>query len=403
MKRLIILFLVICNSINGQNNSKSDIINSENAAYPLDYLTSAVTKLVQAEGHELNRINSDGVIYSIGSASTGVPSNAPSGFVVSRNIAFAKAVLRAKIEMLKISGESVTTQKKFSLVNNLKNSEDPDAIQKATIIDKLQLLESKSIDNALIQAGVSELEVEKLNQPQKQKVFEEKYYNYVASLVSSMIKGISIFKIVEGEVGHNDYQVAVCIKFSIANENLAANYKSLGATDETLKSGLITRLIEIESNKLIPKLGAQIIEDSFGNRYIIGFGQSSIQQVNARQSAFENMGYQKARLNAIDNIKTLLSEDLIGKQSEEDIEKIVQFKGGEQSFYTENNFNEMIDSKKSSLVLNTLELRRWKSNHPMNKEVVYGSIVVLLKNGVTPNIEMKPTVKGKFIESEDIK
>jgi hypothetical protein len=327
-----------------------------------------------------------------------------SGFINSRNIAFSKAVLRAKVELLKLSGESITTQKNFSLVNKLKNGNDQDAIQKASLVDKMEALADKSLDNALVEVGVNELEVEKMNQEQKEKKFEEKYYYYVASLVSSMIRGIVIYKIVEGEIGNNDYQVAVCIEYSLENQNFSARFKELGATPETLESSLIKKIENAEQSKLIPKLGAQIITDSLGNRYIVGFGQSSLPKQSSRQSTFDNIGYQKAKLNALENIKSLIAENLIGKQSEEDIEKILEYSSGEQGYYSENTFIEMIESKKSSLKLNTLEIKRWKGTHPANSESVYGSVVILLKENIIPKTTTgnnDKTTKGNFLESQD--
>src|SRR3954452_2030730 len=125
MKKVLLFFFLYCNHSIAQSNigTKQDnvLVNAQICNEPLAQLTQSVTTQINKEGYSLNTVNKDGTIYCIGSASTGVPSSASSGFINSRNIAFSKAVLRAKVELLKLSGESITTQKNFSLVNKLKN------------------------------------------------------------------------------------------------------------------------------------------------------------------------------------------------------------------------------------------------------------------------------------------
>ena len=49
-------------------------------------------------------------------------------------------------------------------------------------------------------------------------------------------------KIVEGEVGSNDYEVAVCVKYSPENQSIASNVKNLGADKTTLNSTTINNI-----------------------------------------------------------------------------------------------------------------------------------------------------------------
>lgn len=78
------------------------------------------------------------------------------------------------------------------------------------------------------------------------------------------------------------------------------------------------------------------------------------QKTDTRQSSFINIGRRKARLQAVENIKNLLAEDLVGKEISETVEKISEFQDGEQSLFTEDNFSELIQSKRSSIKMNTM-------------------------------------------------
>lgn len=374
---------------------------------PSDKLAESVTAKLQSKGKSLNTVNSDGSVYIIGTASTGVPSN-KSGFISSRNIAFAKAEMRAKVELLRLSGEVITSERNSALVSKNIQGSDPDASSKASMIEKAAAVVDKSLDKALLELGVSDSEISSMNQEAKEKRYSENFYNYVSSYVGSMIKGVSVIKIAEGEVGSSDYEVAVCVKYSPEQQEEAADIKNLGASKEVINSNTVKNIQSLAAEKLISKLGAQFFKDENGNKFILGFGQSSVQKSSQRQSNFINIGRRKARLQAIENIKNLLSEDLVGKEISESIEKISEFQSGEQSLYTEENFSELIKSKRSSIKLNTMNIRDWKGNHPVSNSLVVGTIVILTEqnnvdfNSTTETKKVNETQKSDYKVSEDI-
>ena len=269
-------------------------------------------------------------------------------------------------------------------------------------------LADKSIDKALSELGVSDSEISSLNQDQKEKRYSENFYNYVSSYVGSMIKGVSVIKIAEGEVGSNDYEVAVCVKYSPEQQSEASNIENLGASTETINSNVVNKIRTMPSEDLISKLGAQFFKDENGNRFILGFGQASVQKSESRQSTFINIGRRKSRLQAVENIKNLLSEDLVGKEISESVEKITEFQDGEQSLYTEDNFSELIQSKRSSVKMNTMNIKDWNGTHPVSNSMVVGTVVILTESNninLTKNtaIDKKGvTKKSEYKISEDI-
>ena len=383
------------------------IDNSVIIDLPSDKLEETIASKLASKGKSLNTVNNDGSIYMIGTASTGVPVN-KNGFITSRNIAFAKAELRAKIQILKLAGEVVTSERNSSLISKNVQGNDPDAVKKASLIEKVAKVADASLDKALTELGVSESEIQSMNQSEKEKRYSEKFYNYVSSFVGSMIKGVSVVKIAEGEVGSSDYEIAVCVKYSPEQQSEAANYKSLGASQETINSNVVKNIQTLDPEKLISKLGAQLFKDENGNRFILGFGQSAVRKTGSRQSNAINIGKKKARLQAVQNIKNFIAEDLIGKEISETIEKISEYQDGEESLYTEDNFSELIKSKSSSIKMNTLSLRDWKGSHPVSNTMIVGSIVILTEtNNINFNknindSKQQETQKSDYKVSEDI-
>lgn len=374
--------------------------NSVIVDLPSDKLNETISSILAKKGKSMNTVNQDGSIYIIGTASTGVPVTS-NGFITSRNIAFSKAELRAKTELLRLSGEVITSERNSALVSNNVQGNDPDAKSKASFLEKVATVADKSLDKALEELGVSESEIAGLNQTQKQKRYSENFYNYVSSYVASMVKGVAVIKIAEGEVGNNDYQVAVCIKYSPEQQSEASNIKNLGASQEVINSKTVNKIRSLESEKLMSKLGAQFFKDEKGNRFILGFGQSSVRKSDNRQSQMINIGRRKSRLQAVENIKNLLAEDLVGKEIEETVEKISEFQDGEQSLYTEDNFSELIKSKKSSLKMNTMNVKDWQGNHPVSGSFVVGTVVILTEsNSINFNASKEIKKDGKTTKSE---
>ena len=374
---------------------------------PSDKLAESVTAKLMKSGKYLSTVNSDGSVYFIGSASTGVPVN-KNGFITSRNIAFAKAELRAKVELLRLTGEIVTSERNSALISRNIQGSDSDAIQKASFIEKVAAVADKSLDKALSQLGVDQSEIAQMNQSQKEKRYSENFYNYVSSFVGSMVKGVSVIKIAEGEVGSSDYEVAVAIKYSPEQQSEAANIKNLGASQKVINSETVNKLRTLSPDKLVSKLGAQFFKDENGNRFVLGFGQSSVQKSNTRQSSLINIGRRKSRLQAVENIKNLLAEDLVGKEISETVEKISEFQDGEQALYTEDNYSELIQSKRSSIKMNTMKIKDWTGTHPISGTTVVGTVVILTESNninLTKNtaIDKKgETKKSEYKISEDI-
>lgn len=380
--------------------------NTAIVEYPSDRLRNTAQSHLSRSGKSLNTINSDGTVYMIGSASTAVPSNA-NGFIASRNIAYARAELRAKIDILRLSGEQITSERSSTLIDRAVSGEDPDAQQKASMLQKALLVVDASLDRALAELGVSQSEIARMNQQEKERIYEETFYNYVSSFVSGLIRGITTLQIVEGDAGSNDYQVAVLVKYDPELQNLAARFPELGATQEQLNSPIVDQLRTTDPNQLISKMGAQVFRLPDGSRVLVGYGQSSYRATGSRQSNQERIAFSRARLQAVESIKNMIAEDLISKEVSESIEKVIEYADGTGNMYSEENYSELIESRASTINMNTFELRQWKAAHPVSDHIVTGSIVVLTERVgslTTGNqaVGQDETSRSEFLQSSTL-
>ena len=145
-------------------------VQSELAEFPEEALTKSMMASLSKQGKSLGVINNDGSIYVIGAATTARPSNM-SGFINSRNNAYAIAELTAKMNLLRMAGESITSGRGFQMLEDIIEGEDPDAKKTATMLDKAAKIADKSLDKALSELGVSEAEIASMNEPQKKAAY----------------------------------------------------------------------------------------------------------------------------------------------------------------------------------------------------------------------------------------
>ena len=383
---------------------------------PFDKLTESVQAKLTKEGKLINILNDDGTIYVVDAAVTNRSVN-QQGFISSRNIAYSKAVLKAKTKILRVLGEVVKSEKNFQdYFNDGSGGIDPALVEKASYLDKLKAVADKSLDRALEELGVDKSEIMLMNQGKKEEQYRNAYSSLLETYGAALMNGVTTVKIVEGDLG-NDYQVAVCLKFSPAQSLEAANQNNLGATKEVFGSDAVKKLQTIKPEKLISNLGAQLFKDDNGKRFLVGFGQASVRQSDKNQSRYEMAGYRKARLNALSSIKDFIAEDLSFQEIASSVEKSRGYFDGTTEEYYEDKMNLLIEAKSTTAKISTMDLRQWKGIHPVSKNLVVGYMIVLTSDttieferpnsssqnkSTNSNKSSGPTSKSEFLESSDL-
>ena len=376
--------------------------------YPSDVLRDFVTKSLGKKGKALGQVNNDGTIYNIGAASTGVPSNR-SGFIASRNVAFRKAVLIAKSEFIRAQGMKISSEEGLTILDNYIEGTDPETQKKASFLQKLGKLANQSIDKALIELGVSQTEVSKMNQGAKEAMFRDEYRQKGLQFAAGMLKGLSVCKIVEGEVGGNDYQIAVLVKYSKENQALAAmiqddiNYQ----LDLQKPSKTLNKIKNAEPKDLLPRMGVLTTVDKNGQSVVLAYGQSEIRKTGSRQSAAETRAFAQAANIARDNLKNFIAQDIALEEITENAEVLSSYADGTSDFFSQNKFEQSIKSKMSSVNnLRSYEMKRWKVQHPQSGHRVAGVVIAWSKNFADKSRDVQKTLNKSnsdlFIEDNTL-
>ncbi len=363
--------LAASSAVKETQNVQADVME-----FPEDALTNSMSTSLAKQGKALGTINSDGSIYVIGAATTARPSNM-SGFINSRNVAYSIAEMTAKMNLLRMAGEQITSGRGFQLLEDIIEGEDPDAKEKASMLEKAQMLADKSMDQALAKLGVSESEIRSMNETKKKAVFEQNFNQTIRSLVAGMVKGCSVVRIAEGESGGDDYQVAVCIKYSPEFQSFASVIQEGGKG--TIPTGSAkssrTKVMNMTADELVMRLGTWVTYNEQGQMVVYGFGQQEVQDASSRQSAAYSRAYSQARLQAVNNIKNFVAEDIVADEAMQTVEKLREYADGTNAYFSQNKWKQAVEAKSTTLNIATEQVRQWKGVHPTSQKPIAGYVV----------------------------
>lgn len=352
-------------------NVQSNIIE-----YPEDALINSLNLSLSNQGKALGVINDDGSIYVVGAATTARPSNM-SGFINSRNIAYSIAEMSAKMNLLRMAGEQIVSGRGFKLLEDIIEGEDPDAQEKATMLQKAEKIADKSLDKALSELGVSDEEIRQMNTAKKKAVYEQNFNQTIRSLVARMLQGCAVVRVAEGESGGDDYQVAVCVKYSPEFQSLASLIKSGG--NGTIPTGTTkssrNKIMSMPVDDLVMRMGVWVTYNEQGEMVIYGFGQQEVRAVGSRQSAAFSRAYSQARLQAVNNIKNFVAEDMVANETMQNVEKLAEYADGTNAYFSHTKWQQAVKSKESTLNIATRQVRQWKGVHPTSNTNIAGYIV----------------------------
>ena len=321
-------------------------VQSEVYDFPEDALTKSLTASLSKQGKGLGVINDDGSIYVIGAATTARPSNM-SGFINSRNIAYSIAEMTAKMNLLRMAGEQIASGRGFKLIEDISEGEDPDAKENA----------------------------EALKDPQAQ--YSQDYQQTVRSLVCGLVQGCAVVRIAEGECGGDDYQVAVCVKYSPEFQSFASLIKSGGRG--SIQTGAAKqsqhKIMSMKEEDLVYRLGVWQTYNEQGEMVIYGFGQQEVRETGSRASAAFSRAYSQARLQAVNNIKNFVAEDLVAEEAMNSVEKLNEYADGKNVYFSRQKWEQAVKAKETTLNIATEMVRQWKGVHSVSGTTVAGYVV----------------------------
>jgi hypothetical protein len=361
MKKFILSLLVFATSATlSYAQNPADLVNSpavvetqnvqsEVVEYPTEVLTKSMTASLAKSGRALGVINSDGSIYVIGEATSARPSNV-SGFIRSKNAAYNIAEMQAKMRILQMAGEQITSGRGYQLLQDIIEGEDPDAAQNAKEVKE-------------------ELE--------KGETARQDFQQKISTLVTGMMQGCAVVRIAEGEMGNDDYQVAVCVKYSPEFQAMASLMKAGGIGQVPTGAAKASRekVMNTPESDLVYKMGSWVTYDENGHMVVYGYGQDEVRETGARASAAISVATNKARLYAVNNVKNFVAEDMICNEILEDVEKFREYSDGTQAYFSRSKFQQAVEARSTTLNIDAQNIRTWRAVHPVSGTTVAGVIV----------------------------
>lgn len=317
--------------------------------YPSEVLAKSMIASLAKSGKALGVINSDGSIYIIGEATTACSSNMP-GFIRSKNNAYNIAEMQAKMRLLQMAGEQITSDRGYQLLQDIIEGEDPDAAQTAQEM-------KDAID--------------------KNETGRQDFKMKISSLVTGMMQGCAVVRMAEGEMEENNYQVAVCLKYSPEFQSIASLMKSggLGKVPTGTAKASREKVMNTPESDLIYKMGSWVTYDENGNMVVYGYGQEEVRETGSRASAAATIASSKARLYAVNNVKNFVAEDMICNEVIDDVEKFREYSDGSNAYFSRSKFQQAVESISTTLNIATQNVRTWRAVHPVSGTTVVGAIV----------------------------
>ena len=324
-------------------------VQGEVVEYPSEVLAKSMTASLAKSGRELGVINSDGSIYVIGEATSARPSNM-SGFIRSKNAAYNIAEMQAKMRILQMAGEQITSGRGYQLLQDIIEGQDPDAAQNA-----------QEVKDGL----------------EKREISRQDFQMKISSLVTGMMQGCAVVRIAEGEMGNDDYQVAVCVKYSPEFQSMASLMKAggIGTVPTGAAKASREKVMNTPESDLIYKMGSWVTYDENGHMVVYGYGQDEVRETGARASAAISIASNKARLYAVNNVKNFVAEDMICKEIIEDVEKFREYSDSTQAYFSRSKFQQAVEARSTTLNIATQNVRTWRAVHPISGTTIVGAIV----------------------------
>ena len=192
-----------------------------------------------------------------------------------------------------------------------------------------------------------------------------------------MVSGCAVVRIAEGEMGKDDYQISVCMKYSPEFQSFASLIKRGGMGNIPMGTAKDSRskILNMSTNDLVLRLGVWQTYNDKGEMVIFGFGQQEVLETGSRQSAAFSRAYSQARLQAVNNIKNFVAEDIVAEEAIESQEKLEEYADGSNAYFSRQKWENAVKAKSTTLNIATEQVRQWKGTHPTSGKDVAGFVV----------------------------
>ena len=361
------------------------------------------------------------VVSGIGTVSA--PRKSPA-FVGSRQNAYDKAMLDAKKELVELMGTNISGQIKshYSEPSSARQQEKIEQRRSEGLAVEAAGNAARARANSMNKGAESEGERAEVNQgmrlvqqkvdqrlrelgydPSKpveeqalRKVTQEESFNkLVRATAKSRIVGLQPFKIFENYNEGEQGEVGVVAVWS----------PKLAATAKAIYSGDLSNIPRSEQGKApfeeqVPD-DKKVLLSTFGVRQVIGpdgefgvlsFAQSAPRNMNRRSI---NSAYEKAKLNAMFNIRQFAGEVASVETVQSKTETAKSFSDGMESYQYDNSYQQTIRAKAKEINISGMRtVKYWDGVHPISDKPVAGAVVLWTPSGAQKSQAMQEKMEG---------
>lgn len=356
--------------------------------------------------------------------------NAPrssASFVNSRQIAFDKAMLGAKAELVEILGTSISGQLKNTYsepsqarqeeeIRRRKNEglalESAERMAQAragdmkanaasgtesAAIDEAMNLVKIALDDRLQELGFDP--DQPVDQQTLQKVTqEEDFQKLIRATAKSRVAGLQPFKVFENYNEGEQGEVGVVAVWS---PKLAATAKAIYSGNLNLLPKMdvskkpFDQQVPSETSVLLSSFGAKQVIGPNGEVGILAFGQAAPRHNNRRSL---NAAYEKAKLEAMFNIRQFAGEVAAVETMRETSETATSFANGMEDYQYDEAYQQTIESKAEEIQISGMStVKFWNSTHPISKSPVAGAVVLWNPSSVKSAQDVESSMSNKGV------
>jgi hypothetical protein len=376
--------------------------------------------------HEMKITRKDGssMIVVKGIANVSAPRTSPN-FIASRQIAFDKAMLQAKKELVEfleteISGEltsyfsepsekrqeeELIQRQREGLVLESAKDVAGAAAEDVGIFSKFKVgkvASDKAKDLLIYEANLKLKELgydpnKPVDEQTLRKITQsDKFSKSISSVAKSRVVGLQAFKVFENHGSGKKGEIGVIAIWS----------PKLNAVANAIYSGDMSFIPPAKKGKKpfkdqIPQ-NPEVLMSTFGARQFIGedggYGVMAFAQVGPKSnnSRSINAAYNKAKLNAMFMIRQFAGEVASVQVDQSQDESTTKYADKMEAYEYDESYQELIKSNAEAINISGLQtLKSWKAIHPLTKTPVVGSVVLWTPSGYETAVDLKKDMNTK--------
>ena len=250
------------------------------------------------------------------------------GYIRSRQIAYNKADLTARSQMVEFMGTQMALER--AVKQGLNEVVGASPAQLTTSSQRLaEAVSDDQLDAELAALGVKMAQVEALSADEKRAILRDTYVQTFSGKAAARLIGVTTLAVTEGLIGGQQMMVVATIT-SPALQRMASMALDERHRGRSLPSGskaaALKRLPLDNDVQLARQFGAQMISDGKGNQFVVGYGQ-----IEVRNPRMATIAQQQAVAQARQAIVAFVNESVSSEFEQKITETIRGLASGEQA------------------------------------------------------------------------